>query len=53
MMYGWLWRHLPGPTVVRVLILAVLALAVLAVCFAWVFPALAPHMPFNETTVGE
>ena len=52
-MYGWLWRHLPGPWVVRVLILAVAALAVLAVCFALVFPALAPHMPFNETTVGE
>lgn len=52
-MYGWLWRHLPGPWAVRVLILAVAAFAVLAVCFVWVFPALAPHMPFNETTVGE
>jgi len=52
-MYGWLWRHLPGPTVVRVLILAVAALAVLAACFVWVFPAIAPYMPFSETTVGE
>jgi hypothetical protein len=51
-MYGWLWRHLPGPVVVRVLILAIAAFAVLAVCFAWVFPALSPHMPFNDTTVG-
>lgn len=52
-MYGWLWRHLPGPAAVRVLQLAVLALAVLAVCFVWVFPAVAPFMPFNDTTVGE
>jgi len=52
-MYAWLWRHLPGPTVVRVLILAVAALAVLAACFVWVFPAIAPYMPFSETTVGE
>ena len=37
----------------RALILTVAALAVLAVCFLWVFPAVAPFMPFNETTVGE
>lgn len=52
-MYGWLWRHLPGPAAVRVVLLAVLAAAVLAVCFLWLFPALAPYMPFNDTTVGE
>ena len=51
-MYGWLWRHVPGPAGVRVLVLAVGALAVLAVCFLWVFPAIAPYMPFNNTTVG-
>lgn len=52
-MYGWLWRRLPGPALVRVLVLAVLAFAVLAACFLWLFPAVAPFMPFNETTVGE
>lgn len=52
-MYAWLWRHLPGPVPVRVLLAAVLVLAVLAVCFTWVFPAVAPFMPFNDTTVGE
>jgi hypothetical protein len=51
-MYAWLWRHLPGPAAVRVLILLVLAGAVLVACFAWVYPALAPLMPFNDTTVG-
>ena len=52
MMYGWLWRHLPGPTWVRVVLVVVAALAVLTVCFLWVFPAVAPVMPFNNTTVG-
>ncbi len=52
-MYGWLWRHLPGPAPVRVVILTAAALAVLAACFLWVFPAIAPFMPFNDTTVGE
>ena len=53
MMYGWLWRHLPGTTLVRSAILAVAALILLAICFEWVFPALSPFMPFNDTTVGE
>jgi hypothetical protein len=53
MMYGWLWRHLPGPAPVRAVILLVAAVAVLAACFLWVFPAIAPFMPFNDTTVGE
>jgi hypothetical protein len=52
-MYGWLWHRLPGPALVRALILAVAAFAVLTVCFLWVFPAVAPFMPFNETTVGD
>jgi hypothetical protein len=52
-MYGWLWRHLPGPALVRVLLLVLLAALVLAACFQWLFPWLAPFMPFNDTTVGE
>lgn len=51
-MYGWLWRHLPGPTWTRVVLAALAALAVLTACFVWVFPAIAPLMPFNDTTVG-
>lgn len=50
-MYGWLWRALPGPAWLRVVELAVLAVAVVAACFLWVFPAIAPHLPFNEITV--
>ena len=52
-MYGWLWRHLPGPTPARVVLAAALVAAVLVACFLWVYPAVAPYMPFNDTTVGE
>ena len=51
-MYGWLWRHLPGPTWVRVIIVLVLLAAITAALFTWVFPEISPYMPFNETTVG-
>jgi hypothetical protein len=51
--YGWLWRSLPGPTTVKVVLAALMVAAVLAVLFTWVFPAIAPLMPFNETTVGQ
>ncbi|MFS0704360.1 hypothetical protein AB6N23_07545 [Cellulomonas sp. 179-A 9B4 NHS] len=53
MMYGWLWRHLPGPWPVRAVIALALASAVVVACFLWLYPAVAPYMPFNETTVGE
>ncbi|MEJ5914594.1 hypothetical protein [Pseudokineococcus sp. 1T1Z-3] len=49
--YGTLWAALPGPRPVRVLLAALLALAVVAVCFRWVFPAVAPSVPWNEGTV--
>lgn len=51
-MYGFIWRHLPGPLVLRVLLALVLAAAVVAVLFLWVFPAVAPIMPFNNGTVN-
>jgi hypothetical protein len=53
MMYGWLWRHLPGKTATRTVVAALLLVAVVAACFLWVFPAVAPYLPFNGQTVGE
>lgn len=52
-MYGWVWRHLPGPTAVRLATAVVLVMAVVVVLFLWVFPLAAPLVPFNENTVGE
>lgn len=50
-MYGFLYRLMPGPKWVKVLCLLLLFLAVVAVLFTWVFPAIAPYMPFNQGTV--
>lgn len=50
-MYGWVWRHLPGPTPVRLLVALLLVVAVVALLFLWVFPLAAPLVPFNDTTV--
>ena len=50
-MYGALWRVLPGPWPVKLLCSLVLVVAVVAVCFLWLFPAIAPYMPFNGSSV--
>ena len=52
-MYGWLWRHLPGPWFARIGELLVLLVGVLALLFYIVFPAVDPHLPFNEVTVQQ
>ncbi len=51
MLYSAIWRALPGPLAVRVLLAAVLLLGVVAFCFLWLFPRIAPSMPFNDNTV--
>jgi len=50
-MYGPLWRLLPGPWPAKALASLVLVVGVVAVCFLWLFPAIAPIMPFNSNTV--
>jgi hypothetical protein len=50
-MYASLWRALPGPWLVKALLSAILVVVVVAVCFLWLFPAVAPFMPFNDNTI--
>jgi hypothetical protein len=50
-MYAVLWRALPGPVVVRVVLALVLVHAVVVVCFEWLFPLVASWLPYSETTV--
>jgi hypothetical protein len=38
---------------VKLLLSLVLVAAVVVACFGWVFPQVAPYMPFNDNTVGE
>lgn len=51
MIYAAIWRALPGPLAVRVVLALLLVLAVVAFCFLWLFPRIAPLMPFNDNTV--
>ena len=53
-MYGALWRVLPGPAWLRVLILVVLVAAILVSLVLWVFPWVQEIIaPQQEVTVGE
>lgn len=50
-MYGWIWRHLPGPLAVRVLLALLLIAGVVALLMTVVFPWLEPLLPFNDVSV--
>jgi len=50
-MYAWLWRHLPGGRGRKALSALVLLIAVLALLFFVVFPAVEHWLPFNDVTV--
>ncbi len=51
-MYGWLWRALPGPLPVRLLIALLLLLAVVALLLLVVFPRVEELLPYNDVNVG-
>lgn len=52
-MYAALWRVLPGPVWVRILILLVLVAAVLTACVLWVFPYVDQFVAPTDSTVTE
>ncbi|MCQ6289358.1 hypothetical protein NPM19_33065, partial [Bacillus cereus] len=51
LLYAWLFRHLPRPLAVRILLAVLLIAAVVVVLFGWVFPAIAPLLPVDEGVV--
>jgi len=51
-MYGWIWRHLPGPPAVRLLQALMLVAAVVTLLFLVVFPWVEPQLPFNAVTAN-
>jgi len=51
-MYAALWRLLPGPLWVRVIMAIALVVAVLTVLVLWVFPAVDHLIAPQEVTVG-
>jgi hypothetical protein len=52
-MYPWIWRHLPGPWPVRLLLALVLAAGVVLLLFTTVFPWAEQSLPFLDVTVDE
>jgi hypothetical protein len=52
-MYLALWRVLPGPRWLKIVVLAVLAIVILAVCVEWVFPWIAENFLQQESTVDQ
>ena len=48
-MYAALWRALPGPALVKVLMLLVLAAGVVWVCFEWLFPWISGFLALDST----
>ena len=52
-MYAALWRFLPGPAWLKVILCLALFVGVCAVLLLWVFPAVEPHLPFDRIVIGE
>jgi uncharacterized membrane protein YesL len=50
-MYGALWRVLPGPWWLRVVILVVIFAAIIAICVLWVFPFVDHFVAPTDSTV--
>lgn len=50
-MYRAIWHVLPGPAWAKSLLSLILVFAVVAALFLWVFPAVAPLLPFDQQTV--
>ena len=51
-MYGALWRLMPGPLWLRIIVLLLLFAAVLAALVLFVFPWLNTFVNVNDVTVG-
>jgi hypothetical protein len=50
-MYGWIWRHLPGPLAAKLGQTFVLVAAVSLLLLFVVFPWVEPHLPISQVTV--
>jgi len=50
-MYGLLWRLLPGPWPVRLVLFLLLVVAAVALLWFVIFPWAEPLLPFGDVTV--
>lgn len=50
-MYAWLFRSLPGPLVVQILLTLVLMAGIVLLLMQFVFPWLSQYSPLNDSTL--
>ncbi|MFI6577257.1 hypothetical protein ACIBFB_15770 [Nocardiopsis sp. NPDC050513] len=50
-MYGLIWRVLPGPWPSKLILSVGLVAGACALLWFFAFPAVSPHMPFNDGAV--
>lgn len=50
-MYGLIWRILPGPWASKIIMAVGLLVGAAALLWFFAFPAISPHMPFNDGAV--
>lgn len=50
-MYGLIWRILPGPWPVKLVLSLALVAGVVALLWFYVFPWADPYMPFNDSAM--
>lgn len=48
-MYSWIFRHLPGPFLLKVIEAIIIILAIIWGLFEWVFPLVGEYL--NESTL--
>lgn len=51
-MYGWMFRHLPGPLWMRIMLSVLLLAAILALLVQFVFPWLEQFTSLTDSTIG-
>lgn len=51
-MYAWIFKHLPGPLWLRIMIATLLIAAAVVVLMQFVFPWLSQFNPLTDSTIG-
>lgn len=51
-MYGFIWRHLPGPRWLKFIEAVIIIVAIVACLFHWVYPWMVLNLPMFSNTVG-
>jgi hypothetical protein len=50
-MYGWIWRHLPGNRGAKLIGSTLMAAAIAAALWFFIFPAVEPMLPFDDVQI--